>query len=44
LYKFKIGILYIIIIFLRGYSSMVERLYVAQYVPCSNQGIHHIIT
>ncbi len=22
------------------YSSMVEHLYVAQYVPCSNQGIH----
>ena len=23
-----------------GYNSMVEWLYVAQFVPCSNQGIH----
>ena len=30
----------VIPLLVRGYSSMVEQLYVAQYVPCSIQGIH----
>ena len=28
------------ILLFSGYNSMVEWLYVAQFVPCSNQGIH----